>query len=143
MLTSGLALNLGGDIAVKRFTLTNNDCTAVATTQTIALFTLGKESIVTGVRIKGRTAFAGTAITAVTASVGSTSLGAAGLAAAFDILQAVAAGTFQLSQCFKQGPDAAEAVNVYLTSVGGNLSAMTAGKVDIDVYVLSQTTPAP
>lgn len=139
---TGLALNLGGDIAVRRFTIGFADCTAAATTQTKALFTLGRESIVIGCRIKGRTAFAGTAITGVTVSVGSTSLGVTGIASAFNIFQAVAAGTFQLSQLFKQGPDADEVINAYLTSVGGNLSAMTAGSVTIDVYYLNQTTPA-
>src|SRR5437667_822717 len=121
MQTAGLASNLGGAVVIKRFTLTNADCTAAATTQTIALFTLPVEAVIIGYRIKGRTAFAGTAITALTVSIGSTSLGATGVASAFDIFQAVAAGTFQMGALFKQGPDAAEAINAYLTSTGGNL----------------------
>ncbi len=141
MNTTGLGYNLGGTVSVKRFTIGSADCTAAATTQTIALFTLPVESVVIGVRIKGRTAFAGTAISAVTVSVGSASLGATGLAGAFDIFQAVVAGTFQMSSVFKQGPDAAEALNAYMTAVGGNLSAMTAGKVTIDIFYFNQTTP--
>src|SRR5688572_5857892 len=98
VLAAGQALGLGNGLACKRFTIGEAELTAAATSQTIALFTLPKGSIILGVRIKHRTAFAGASVTAVTVSVGTTTLGAAGLASAFDILQAVAAGTKQLTQ---------------------------------------------
>lgn len=141
MQTKGLALDLGSGLTLKRFTLTYSDLTTAGLTQTIALFTLAKGGIVLGVRIKHSTAFSGTGWTACTVSVGSSSNGATGYASAFDIFQAVADAARQLSQVFKDGPNAAEAVNAYFTSVGGNLSVGTAGSVDIDVLYANPTTP--
>lgn len=137
---TGLALGFGGSLELNRYVVNYADPTAAALTKTLPLFTLKKGSIVLGVRIKHSTAFAGTSITAVTVSVGSSGLGATGLANAFDIFQAVAAGTRQLTQTFKD-TDADEVINAYFTSVGANLSALSAGSVAIDVLVANVTTP--
>jgi hypothetical protein len=142
MMTTRLACDLGSGLELLRFTLTYDDLTAAATTQTIALFTLLKNSIVLGCRIKHSAAFTGTAITAMTVSVGSTSLGATGLSgAAFDIYQTPAVGTRQLANCFDDGPYADEAINAYFTSTGANVTVADTGSVDIDVLVAQVSTP--
>ena len=140
MTITGLALGFGGSLECNRYSIPYTDPTAAALTKTWPLFTLKKGSIILGVRIKHSTKFAGTAVTAVTVSVGSSGLGTTGLANAFDVFQAVAAGARELSQTFKD-TDADEVINAYFTSVGGNLSALTAGSVEIDVLVANVTTP--
>lgn len=153
---SGLALNLGGDIAVKRFSIGYGNCTAAAATQTIALFTLPAESLVLGVRVKLRTVFAGTGITALTFTLGVpintgfTPNLAANLVkygAAFDLMQAITPtgpSTRITGPTLLSGPSTGtELVNAYLTATGANLgpSIMTAGMATIDFYLLVQTTP--
>lgn len=153
--STGLGLNLGGDISVKRFTFSYGNCVDAGAnlTATLPLFTLKDESLVIGVRTKLRTVFAGTAVTAVSFTMGNptttTPVVAANLVkwgAAFDCMQAITAtgpsvritGPTLLTTTGR-GYD--EVVNLYVTAVGGNLNAMTAGVVTIDFYILNQTSP--
>ncbi len=141
MVTGGLALALGEGLLYKRFTITHADLTDTDTEQTINLFTLGKGSKVLGVNIKHSVAFAGGTINAVTVSVGSAIVGAAGFAAAYDIFAAVANTSLQETAGFKSGGYDAQTVYAVFTSTAGNLDTATAGSVDIDILVADVTTP--
>jgi hypothetical protein len=142
----GLASQFGGGPAWFRYTISNTstsagalDLTAAAATQTVPLFTMSAGSLILGVRIHHTTAFAGTAWTAATVSVGSTVVGNAGFASAFDIFQAVSSTAVQETSQFKSGTVVAQPVNAYFTITGGNVSVITAGSVDIDVLYLDCT----
>ena len=140
MTIKGLASQLGNGAAWFRFTISYADLTAAATTQTIALKTIPAGSILLGLRVKPSTAFRGTAWSALTVSVGSAVGGATYFASALDCYQAVADTALQESASFKAGTIAAQAINAYFTSTGGNLSVGTAGSVDIDVLWLNCNT---
>lgn len=146
MYTQNLAFNLGGSISCKRCIIDYLDSDvagAAATTLTKKLFNLPKGSVVIGVRIKHSTAFAGTNITAMTVSVGSATNGNTAYSGpAFDIFQAVGDGQRQLNGDFIDGPNADEVINAYFTATGGNLNALTAGSVSIDVFYLNCTEPS-
>jgi len=132
-----LGIAMGSGPQFTRWTIPYTDLTAAALVQSVNLFTLNQGGIILGVRIKHTTAFAGTAWSATTVSVGWASDYTA-FASAFDIFQAVADTTLQNTSEFKCVTNAAAgtAVVARFTSVGGNLSAGTAGAVNIDVLYL-------
>lgn len=102
-----------------------------ATTNSITLFTLVPAGVIQAVKIKHSTAFAGAAITAYTLSVG---IGGtvAKYASAFDVFQAVSNTAFQLSAVTgSENHGAATPITITATSTGANLSASTAGVVDV------------
>ena len=120
-----------------KFSKSYSDFSTAALTNSITLFTLPAGGIVHAVKIKHSTAFAGTSITGYNVSVGITGT-LAKYATAFDVLQAVAADTFQISNgLFSESHTATTDVKVTATSVGANLSAATQGSVD--VWVLTST----
>ena len=101
-----------------------------ALTNDVALFTLPARGKITGLTIKHSTAFAGTSITAVTVSVG-LSGNTTAYANAFNILQATGDTVMQDDGGHFSASFASHAVTARFTSVGANLSALTAGSVDI------------
>lgn len=121
----------------KRFVLTKDDCTTGAKSQTIELMKLSKGSIVWGVRIKTSTAFAGTNITAVTLEIGSkVASDTDKFVQAYSIAATVADTTFSATPLFAAGTYGEDVVTATIKTTGGNVSAMTAGQVAIDVVVL-------
>lgn len=106
-----------------------------ATTNSITLLALPAGAVIHGVKIKHSTAFAGTSITAVTVSVGVTGV-LNKYASAFDVFQAVGDTIFQLSNVLGSESNGTS-VNLLATatSTGANLSALTAGSVDIWVLL--------
>ena len=120
-----------------KYTVTTADApfNTAATTDSVTLFTPAANQVIHGVRIKHSTAFSGGGATSTTVSVG-ISGNTTKYASAFDVFQAVAYGTYQLSSVFG-GEDGATAVTLTATS-DVNLSTLTAGSVD--VWVLSSTT---
>lgn len=137
-------LALGAGIQKLRFSIGHADLTDADTSQAIALFTLGPNDAIMGVRIKHSEAFTGGSVSSCTVSVGGATDGVAAYATAFNIYQAVAATTLQWSQCLKNGTaaSAGQVVSATFTSGGDNLSSLTAGAVDIDIYVLTDTVKA-
>lgn len=130
-------ISSGGGLSWSKYTVTYSDLSAAALTNSISLFTLPAGGIIHAVKIKHSTAFAGTSITAYNVSVGITGT-LAKYASAFNVLQAVANDTFQLSSgLFSENNVATTDVKVTATSVGANLSAATQGSVDI--WVLTST----
>lgn len=102
-----------------------------STTEAITLFSLLAGGVVHGIKLKHSTAFAGTAITAVTLAVGN-AITADKYSTAFDVLQAVADTTFILASGI-QTESHGSATNILLTvtTTGANTSALTAGVVDV------------
>lgn len=102
-----------------------------ATMNSIALFTLPAGGVIHGIKIKHSTAFAGTSITAYTVSVGISGT-VAKYASAFNVFQTVSSTAFQLSGDFVEENDGATTgVLITATSTGANLSAATAGVVNV------------
>lgn len=116
----------------KKFTVTYAQLATAGLTNDIQLFILPGAGIIERTMIKHSVAFAGGAISAYTISIGI----AANLvkyAAAFNIFQAVADGTFQLTSTAgcETFAAAGTSIRVKATSTTANLDAATAGSVDI------------
>lgn len=106
-----------------------------STTNSITLLSLPAGGVIHGVKIKHSTAFAGTGITDMTVQVGiSGSLNK--YASAFDVFTAVSNTNFQLSNVVgSENHGAATTILITGTSTGANLSALTAGSVDVWVLM--------
>lgn len=141
MVTTDLALQLGQGLSLRRFTIPYGDLSDADTSEAVTLFTLGAYSAILGVRIHHTTAFAGTSVTAMTVSVGSSVVGAAGFASAYDVFQTVGDTVIQESTQFQAGTIAASTVQATFTSTGGDMDVMTAGSVDVEVLIMDVTTP--
>ena len=136
-MTTTSIMTMGPGPITERFTISYSDLTAAGTTQTIALKSLPKGTIVKGVRIKHSTAFA-TGNTTLTVSVGSTAGSATTFAGAFDIYQAVADTTMQMTSGWKAATYAADTLNAYFTA-STSCATFAAGVVNIDVeYVYTE-----
>ncbi len=137
-------LAIGAGIQKLRFSITHADLTDADTSQSIALFTLGPNDAIAGVRIKHSAAFTGGSVSACTVSVDGAVDGVGAYATAFNIFQAAANTTLQWSQCLKNGTAAStgQVVSATFTSTGDNLVNLTAGAVDIDIYVLTDSVKA-
>jgi hypothetical protein len=123
-----------------KYTVSHVALQTAALTNNVTLLTLGAKDVVHGIVIKHSTAFAGTSITSYALSVGIT--GALDkYVGYFDGFQAVS-DTAALSVTL--GPtvesfSGSTAIKIAATSEGANLSASTAGSVD--VWVLKSTLP--
>lgn len=96
------------------------------------VFTLNPFSVVEAVLIKHSAAFTGSGITGVTVSLGVTG-DATKYTSAFDINQAAAGTTYQVSSVTAAANDiaAGEDVRIFVNSVGANLNQLTAGQFEI------------
>lgn len=111
--------------------LTFSSFATASTSNSIALFQLPASGVISGVRIKQSASFTGGSISAYTLSVGDAGAASA-YSSAYDVFQAPGATVYKLAQPF--GGESATAfttINVTATSTGANLSAATAGSVDI------------
>ncbi len=116
-----------------KYTIASAQLSAAATTNDIELFSLPAGGVIHEVRTKHSVAFAGGAISAYTISSGITA-NLVKYASAFDVFQAVAGDTMQLSSGpHTENADSATSVRVAAVSTGANLDAATAGSVDVDV----------
>jgi len=122
-----------------KYTVTHTALQAAALTNNIELFSLPTKGVIKNVIIKHTTAFAGTSITAYTVSVG-IAASLAKYASAFDVFQATGAAVGQTSSVADfESFTGATSIKIAATSVGANLSASTAGSVE--VYVLWNVLP--
>lgn len=103
-----------------------------ALTNTINLYTLAAGSIVHSVKVKHSAAFTGGAISACTLGVGITG-SATKYISAFDVFQAPGATVLTIgpSTPTAENHTSSVAITALLTSTSANLSALTAGTVDI------------
>jgi hypothetical protein len=134
-------LNVTSTLTWTKYTKTYANFSAAATTNDIELFSLPAGGVIHAVKIKHSTAFAGTSITAYTISVGITGT-LAKYATAYNVFQAVAPATFQIGAVPSIGIGSenhttAVSIRAAATSTGANLSAATAGVVEI--WVLTST----
>ena len=131
--TCVVAGNAGGTNSPwTKHTFDTADLNDADTSEDETLFAAGQFEKLCGVTIKHSTAFSGTGITGLTVSVG-TATAPTIYASAFDIFQATGDTVFQDSQVMRSATMAAAGHTVIarFESVGANLSALTAGEVDI------------
>lgn len=137
-------IGLGGLLNFTRFTIGYSDLVefnAYTSGTTLALFTLPKGGKMLGVTIMPTVQFVGAAVSAMTCSVGSAIVGAAGFATAYDVFQAPANTALQDSAQYKSGGLAAQVVYTQVISTGAHLDVLTAGSATVDVLWLDVTTP--
>lgn len=125
-------VTMGPATVMERFILTFADLSEADGSQTITLMTLPKGAIIKGVRIKHSTAFSGGGAGAVTCAVGSAAGATNSFAAAFDVFQAVANTTAQMTSGWKANTYAADTLTATIAA-NVNVNTLTAGVVNIDV----------
>lgn len=140
-LAQEIAVNLGNGLVGKKFTIPYTELTGVAdTTATVPLFTLPAGAHVVSARQKHSQAFAGTSITDMSCVVGKAGT-TNWLLTDLDIDAAVADTTLvQVNGHPTTSGHAAVAIIATIGSTGANLSALTAGSVDIWIYYIYPTT---
>lgn len=105
------------------------------TTKSNTLFTLPIAGVMHSVKLKPSTAFSGGAINAMTLSVGISGTNDKYLTA-FDVFQAVSGTAFGISDgLFTESHTATATITISAISTGANLSALTAGVVDVWVLM--------
>jgi len=112
------------------------DLAAAATTNNVEIFELPAGAMIMGSIIKHATAFAGGSLSSYTVSLGITGT-LTKFAAAEDVFQAVADGTFQWTN-YTGGPESmgGAAVSIRAAATGShNLDTATAGVVDIYLLI--------
>ncbi len=153
MQRTDIALSLGAGLSWIKFSIGYTDLNATAATtlairlpaqppNTTPYFQIPEGGVLMGVQVHHTTAFAGAAITAMTVSVGLQGGSATFFTNAFDIFQAVANNTLQQVSMFKSGSVAAVGITANFTATGANLTALTAGSVDIFLCVLNVSMPS-
>lgn len=164
MTISDEAMNYGGSLTYRKFTIPFNDPNLIAlgavtagnvnldvssltnppiqpVTSPAQNFMLQPAAKILGVYVKASVAFTGTGpLSALTVSVGN-AVSNTEFTAAFDIFQAVADTTIQETALFKAGRQTASQVFARFTSTGGNLNVLLTGSVDIFVLFMDVTTP--
>ena len=119
----------------RKYTVTYSQLAAAATTNNITLFSLPAGGVIHAVKTKHSASFTGGSISAYTLSVGITGT-LAKYSAAFDVFQAASATAMQLATTVgTESHTAATAIKIAAASTGANLSAATAGSVDVWVLV--------
>lgn len=135
---AGVTVETNGSVWTK-YTVAHTALQTAGLTNNITLLTLGIKEVIQAIVVKHSIAFAGTSITAYEVGVGiATDLSK--YAGPYDVFQAVADGTKLSSNTMDlESFTGTTAIKISATSVGGNLSASTAGSVDI--WVLKSTLP--
>lgn len=153
MQRTDLVTSMGGNVTYVKFTIPYTDLTGTAstalTTNLLAnpsvgnttAFQIPQAGVVQGVKVHPTVAFAGTLVSAMTVSVGVTGTTTA-LTSAYDIFQAVSNTVVQETALFKSTTIAPITVTVTFTATGANLTALTAGSVDIYICMLNVSTPS-
>lgn len=132
------SVNVGDILSWQKFTAAEADFTAAALSEDIELFQLPAGGIIHAVKIKHSTAFSGGGSTSALMSVGIVG-NLEKYASLFDVFQAVADDTFQLSDALgSENHGAATSIRLQLTA-NVNVSLFTAGAVDLWVLT-SQIT---
>jgi hypothetical protein len=130
-------VELPADLAVPRwlkFTHAATDFTAASATEDIEVYSLPAGGIIQGVKIKHSTAFSGGTAASLTLSVGISGT-LAKYASAFDVFQAAAATTFQLSNSIGS-EDHGSVTSIRLAAVVTGDTLDNVGTGDVDVWIL-------
>jgi len=125
----------------KKFTVTHTQLQAAATTNNITLFTLPGHGVIHAVKMKHSAAFTGGAISAYTINIGITD-NLTKYTIPHNVFQAPGDTVMQLDTTagFETANSSGKDIKIAATSTGANLSASTAGS--IDVWVLYSVTEA-
>jgi hypothetical protein len=124
-----------------KFSVTHTQLQAAALTNNITLFTAPAGFVLHAARVKHSTLFAGTGFTAYGISLGITGE-LARYTSSFDVFTAVSSTNQQSTQIFDaQDNGATTAIKIAATSAGGNLSASTAGVVQVGLLMSVCTLP--
>ena len=153
----GLATNLGGNLQLWSFQFTYNDMASYTSSlshtfdlydilsgppyNTTTAWTIPQGSVLLYIRVKASTAWAGTAITSVKVRTGKSGGATNFFTGDYEITTTVADGTLQETFNLPLGQLSAVTPTITFTAVGGYLSAMTTGVVNIDVLLVPVTTP--
>lgn len=115
----------------RKFTVAATAFTAAAATEDIELLSLPAGGIIQGVKIKHSTAFSGGTLSALTLSVGIVGV-LDKYASAFDVFQAVADTTFQVSNSFgSEDHGSATSIRLAASATGDTLDNVGTGSVDV------------
>lgn len=120
---------------VTKYTISETALTDADTQQDITVYTRAAREVITGVRIKHSAAFTGGGLTAMTVQLGEGASPAL-YAPAFNIFQAPGDTILDDSDGFAALSHASGAVLARFDSTGANVSAATAGSVDIWIHSL-------
>lgn len=156
MIRLDVGCGLGGGYALTKWTFTFQDLTAAATTQAINIqenpipgavtitpatnFIIPQGGVILYSRIHHTVAFAGGALSSMTISIGKSGGSATFVEPAFNVFQAVADNTLQEGGLIFNAQMSSWTPNVTFTSIGANVSAATAGSVDIYLAYIDVTT---
>ena len=122
-----------------KYTVSHAALQTAATTNNITLYTAAANTMIHQVLIKQSTAFAGTSITAYTVSIGITG-DLTKFATDYDVFQVVSDTARSITQVNDiPSFSGTTLIKIQATSTGANLSASTAGSVD--VWVLASLLP--
>ncbi len=123
----------------RRFSVIESDFTAAAASEAITLFTLSAGEIIHAVKIKHSTSFTGGTIADFTLEVG-ISGDSAKYASAFDVFQAAADNTFQLSSSFNsENHGSGTTIEITARSATDDVLDATAGAAEIWVQASKAT----
>jgi hypothetical protein len=124
-----------------KFTVSHTALQAAALTNDIALYSLPAGGNLHGVKMKASTAFAGTAISGYSCSVG-LSGDTQRYASNFDVLAAVAATNFLISDVTDSRDNGSSvSIRIAAVSVGANLNQSTQGVVQVGLLLSACTLP--
>lgn len=157
MQVTDVAINYGGGLTYRKFTIPWNDPLLIAlgavTSGQIPLkigsdsgaanFSLPQGAKIIGVFVKHSIAFTGTGpLTALTLSLGKNGGSTTLFTSTFDVFQAVADTTLQETAMFKAGQLTSLVPAVNFVATGGNLNVLLGGSVDVYVLFLNVTMPS-
>lgn len=155
MIRTDAGLALGGNLSYAKWTFGYNDVNGTAGTtlaltllenpeggNTTTAFQIPQAGVIMFVYVHHTVPFAGTGITGMTVSLGVLGGSATAFTSAFNVFQAAANTTYQLTTGPLTTTIAAQSLTANFTSTGANLSLATAGAVDIYLCWLDVSTPS-
>lgn len=119
-----------------KYTIPFSAAQTTSTANAVTVVTLTARQLVCGVVEKTTTAFAGTSITGLTASIGdSNGTSTTYSSAAYNLLATVSNTNFVANNVLGMASFVGGTIQANFTSTGANLTALTAGSLDVDVCI--------
>lgn len=152
MQRTDIVLGLGSGLSYLKYTVPFSDLNstaALAVTNNFlanpsagSLLQIPQGGKMLGLMVHATQPFAGTAITAASIAIGGVGLANNFFSNPFDVFQPVANNTLLEVSMFKSGSIAPVTINYTFTVIGANLTALTAGSVDVYILIVNVSTPA-
>jgi hypothetical protein len=124
----------GGDVSATtctKYTISETDLTAAATTQTIDLVSVAAGTKVTGLTIKEGAQFSGGGVTALSVSIGNKTGTVTEYAPIYSLMAVPGDAQYYDAQVYGSATWAAHTISAKFTSTTADVSALTQGSVDI------------